>query len=84
VFLRVVAQASWPRIALLTACGVGLISSISWLMVLNFPSGVLQDISICRGRCGEDPGGGVHAEAGEQRDLAIWSQSRLARTMPAG
>jgi putative tricarboxylic transport membrane protein len=42
VFLRVVAKASWPRIAILTACGVGLISTISWFMVLNFPPGLLQ------------------------------------------
>jgi putative tricarboxylic transport membrane protein len=42
VFLRVNAQASWPRIAILTASGVGLISTISWAMVLNFPPGLLQ------------------------------------------
>jgi hypothetical protein len=40
-FLRVVAQATWARIAILTASGVGLISTISWMMVLNFPPGLL-------------------------------------------
>lgn len=43
VFLRLKAQASWPRTAVLTAAGVGLISAISWIMVLDFPRGLLQD-----------------------------------------
>jgi putative tricarboxylic transport membrane protein len=43
VFLRLKAQASWLRIAVLTAAGVGLISAISWIMVLDFPQGLLQD-----------------------------------------
>jgi putative tricarboxylic transport membrane protein len=43
VFLRVKANASWARIGVLTVCGVGLITSISWFMVLDFPGGLLQN-----------------------------------------
>ncbi len=44
VFLRVKAQISWLRTAALTTAGVGLISAISWIMVLDFPRGLLQDL----------------------------------------
>lgn len=35
-------DASWIHIVTMTACGVGFITGLSWLMVLNFPGGVLQ------------------------------------------
>ena len=42
IFLRLKADASWRRIAILTSCGVGFITALSWIMVLDFPGGVLQ------------------------------------------
>ena len=46
VFLRNKTDASWLRIALMTAGGVGFISALAWIMVLDFPGGLLQDIFI--------------------------------------
>ena len=42
VFLRAESDASWTRIAIMTGCGVGFITALSWIMVLHFPGGVLQ------------------------------------------
>ncbi len=42
IFLRARSDASWTRIAIMTGCGVGFITALSWLMVLDFPGGVLQ------------------------------------------
>jgi TctA family transporter len=42
IFLRAKSDASWIRIVTMTACGVGFITGLSWIMVLNFPGGVLQ------------------------------------------
>ena len=42
VFLRSRSDASWTRIAVMTACGVGFITALSYLMVLDFPGGLLQ------------------------------------------
>ncbi|MDX1483319.1 MAG: tripartite tricarboxylate transporter permease [Alphaproteobacteria bacterium] len=42
VFLRARSDASWIRILIMTACGVGFITALSWIMVLDFPGGVLQ------------------------------------------
>jgi TctA family transporter len=41
-FLRVHSDASWTRILTMTGCGVGFITALSWIMVLDFPGGVLQ------------------------------------------
>jgi len=41
-FLRVHSDASWTRILTMTTCGVGFITSLSWIMVLNFLGGFLQ------------------------------------------
>jgi len=43
-FLRAKSDASWARIATMTAAGVGFITALSWIMVLNFPGGLLQDL----------------------------------------
>ncbi len=43
IFLRVKTDATWLRIALLTIGGVGFISALAWIMVLDFPGGLLQD-----------------------------------------
>jgi TctA family transporter len=43
VFLRAKSDASWLRILTLTVCGVGFITALSWIMVLNFPAGLLQE-----------------------------------------
>ncbi|MEX2643021.1 MAG: tripartite tricarboxylate transporter permease [Acetobacterales bacterium] len=42
LFLRIKAQAPWPRVLLLTACAVGFLAAMSWLLVLYFPTGILQ------------------------------------------
>lgn len=42
VFLRKQSDASWTRILTMTVCGVGFISALSWIMVLDFPGGLLQ------------------------------------------
>lgn len=44
LFLRVKTDASWTRIILLTAGGVGFITALSWIMILNFPGGLLQEM----------------------------------------
>lgn len=43
LFLRVKTDASWPHILALTFGGVGFISALAWIMVLDFPGGLLQD-----------------------------------------
>ena len=43
LFLRVKTDASWTRIAVMTGCGVGFVSALAWIMVLDFPGGVLQE-----------------------------------------
>ncbi len=43
IFLRVKTDASWLRIAVMTVCGVGFISALAWIMVLDFPGGLLQE-----------------------------------------
>ncbi|MEK9755149.1 MAG: hypothetical protein VW338_18305 [Rhodospirillaceae bacterium] len=43
IFLRVKTDASWLRITIMTACGVGFISALAWIMVLDFPGGLLQE-----------------------------------------
>ena len=43
VFLRIESDASWARIAVMTVCGVGFITALSDVMVLDFPGGLLQD-----------------------------------------
>ena len=43
IFLRVKSDASWLRIVTLTVCGVGFITALSWIMVLTFPGGLLQE-----------------------------------------
>ncbi|MEK9645209.1 MAG: tripartite tricarboxylate transporter permease [Alphaproteobacteria bacterium] len=43
IFLRVKTDATWLRIATMTVCGVGFISALAWIMVLDFPGGLLQD-----------------------------------------
>ena len=45
-FLRVKTDASWLRIGIMTASGVGLITLLAGVMVLDFPSGLLQDAVI--------------------------------------
>lgn len=42
IFLRVHSDTSWTRIVTMTTCGVGFITGLSWIMVLNFPGGLLQ------------------------------------------
>ncbi|MCZ6637697.1 MAG: hypothetical protein O7C66_05830 [Alphaproteobacteria bacterium] len=42
IFLRVRSDASWIRILILSGCGAGFITALSWIMVLDFPGGVLQ------------------------------------------
>jgi hypothetical protein len=42
IFLRVRSDASWLRILIMTTGGVGFITALSWIMVLDFPGGVLQ------------------------------------------
>lgn len=42
VFLRVKTDASWPRVAALTAGGVGFVTALAEVMVLDFPRGLLQ------------------------------------------
>jgi len=44
LFLRVKTDANWTRIILLTAGGVGFITALSWIMILNFPGGLLQEM----------------------------------------
>ena len=44
VFLRVKTDASWGRIAAMTAGGVGFVTALAWIMVLDFPRGMLQDV----------------------------------------
>ena len=43
-FLRIRAEASWPRTLVLTAAGVGLMILLGYFLVLDFPRGVLQDL----------------------------------------
>ncbi|MBT5455467.1 MAG: tripartite tricarboxylate transporter permease [Rhodospirillaceae bacterium] len=42
IFLRQQSDASWARILTMTLCGVGFITGLSWIMVLDFPGGLLQ------------------------------------------
>mgnify|MGYP003651703950 FL=1 len=42
IFLRVKSDASWLRIAIMTITGVGFVTALSWIMVLDFPGGLLQ------------------------------------------
>jgi putative tricarboxylic transport membrane protein len=42
-FLRLRAQASWPRTLALTAAGVGLMLLLGYFLVLDFPRGLLQE-----------------------------------------
>jgi len=42
IFLRAHSDASWIRILTMTFCGVGFITALSWIMVLDFPGGLLQ------------------------------------------
>ncbi len=42
LFLRLKAGASWIRTAILTVAGVGFITALSYIMVLDFPRGLLQ------------------------------------------
>ncbi len=42
IFLRARSDASWLRILILTTAGVGFITALSWIMVLDFPGGLLQ------------------------------------------
>ncbi|MDA0652120.1 MAG: tripartite tricarboxylate transporter permease [Proteobacteria bacterium] len=42
IFLRAQSDASWIRILTMTGCGVGFITALSWIMVLDFPGGLLQ------------------------------------------
>ncbi len=44
IFLRVKTDASWTRILILTTAGVGFITALSWIMILNFPGGLLQEM----------------------------------------
>jgi putative tricarboxylic transport membrane protein len=44
VFLRVQTDAPWVRIAAMTAGAVGFVTILAWIMVLEFPAGLLQDV----------------------------------------
>ncbi len=44
IFLKTKTDASWLRILLMTAGGVGFITALSWIMILNFPGGLLQEM----------------------------------------
>ena len=44
VFLRVKTDAPWERIAAMTAGAVGIVTVLAWIMVLEFPAGLLQDV----------------------------------------
>ena len=44
VFLRVKTDAPWVRIAAMTAGAVGFVTVLAWIMVLEFPAGLLQDV----------------------------------------
>ena len=44
VFLRVKTDAPWVRIAAMTAGAVGIVTVLAWIMVLEFPAGLLQDV----------------------------------------
>jgi hypothetical protein len=44
IFLRVNSEASWIRIAAVTTGGVGFVTALAWIMVLDFPRGLLQDV----------------------------------------
>ena len=44
IFLRVKSEASWIRIAAMTTGGVGFVTALAWIMVLDFPRGLLQDV----------------------------------------
>ena len=43
-FLRVKTDAPWVRIAAMTAGAVGIVTVLAWIMVLEFPAGLLQDV----------------------------------------
>lgn len=45
-FLRLKTDASWLRIGTLTVCGVGFVTALAWIMVLDFPRGLLQEAFI--------------------------------------
>ena len=40
IFLRVRSDASWIRILIMTVGGVGFITALSWIMVLDFPGAI--------------------------------------------
>ena len=42
IFLRAKSDATWLRIAVMTVSGVGFVTALSWIMVLDFPGGLLQ------------------------------------------
>ena len=44
IFLRVKSDASWIRIIVMTTGGVGFVTALAWIMVLDFPRGLLQDV----------------------------------------
>ena len=44
VFLRVKTDPPWVRIAAMTAGAVGIVTVLAWIMVLEFPAGLLQDV----------------------------------------
>jgi TctA family transporter len=44
LFLRVNSDATWTRILVLTASGVSFLTAIAWIMVMDFPGGLLQDM----------------------------------------
>ena len=41
-FLRIRAQLAWPRIILLSACGLAFICFLAWILNRDFPPGLLQ------------------------------------------
>ena len=46
IFLRVKSDASWTRIVILTGSGVGFITALAWIMVLDFPHGLLRELYV--------------------------------------
>ncbi len=46
VFLRRKTEAGYPLIFALTAGGVGFVTALAWIMVLDFPRGLLQEIFV--------------------------------------
>jgi hypothetical protein len=44
LFLKVKSDARWSSILLMTAATIGVLSAMSYVFVLEFPRGVLQDL----------------------------------------